>query len=104
MDEIALEAQARMNKTIDNLRGSLATLRTGRASPAIVAGVEIDYYGSMTPISQISSITIPEPRQLLIKPYRERIVGVNIALGHAFLDGAAGRGVEAEGGRFDEAV
>ena len=69
MDEIALEAQGRMNKTIDNLRGSLATLRTGRASPAIVAGVEIDYYGSMTPISQISSITIPEPRQLLIKPY-----------------------------------
>ena len=69
MDEMALEAQGRMNKTIDNLRGSLATLRTGRASPAIVAGVEIDYYGSMTPISQISSITIPEPRQLLIKPY-----------------------------------
>ena len=69
MDEIALEAQGRMNKTIDNLRGSLATLRTGRASPAIVAGVEIDYYGSMTPISQVSSITIPEPRQLLIKPY-----------------------------------
>ena len=69
MDEMALEAQGRMNKTIDNLHGSLATLRTGRASPAIVAGVEIDYYGSMTPISQISSITIPEPRQLLIKPY-----------------------------------
>ena len=69
MDEMALEAQGRMNKTLENLRGSLATLRTGRASPAIVAGVEIDYYGSMTPISQISSITIPEPRQLLIKPY-----------------------------------
>ena len=69
MDEMALEAQGRMNKTLDNLRGSLATLRTGRASPAIVAGVEIDYYGSMTPISQVSSITIPEPRQLLIKPY-----------------------------------
>ena len=69
MDEIALEAQGRMNKTIDALRSNLSTLRTGRASPAIVAGVEIDYYGSMTPISQISSITIPEPRQLRIKPY-----------------------------------
>ena len=69
MDEIALEAQGRMNKTIDALCSNLSTLRTGRASPAIVAGVEIDYYGSMTPISQISSITIPEPRQLLIKPY-----------------------------------
>ena len=69
MDEIALDAQQKMNKTIESLRGSLATLRTGRASPAIVAGVEIDYYGSMTPINQISSVTIPEPRQLLIKPY-----------------------------------
>ena len=69
MDEIALEAQGRMNKTIDALRSNLATLRTGRASPAIVAGVEIDYYGSMTPCSQIHYITIPEPRQLLIKPY-----------------------------------
>ncbi len=69
MDEIALDAQQRMNKTIEALRMNLSTLRTGRASPAIVAGVEIDYYGSMTPINQISSITIPEPRQLLIKPY-----------------------------------
>ena len=69
MDEIALEAQSKMNQTIEFLRSNLSTLRTGRASPAIVAGVEIDYYGSMTPISQVSSITIPEPRQLLIKPY-----------------------------------
>lgn len=69
MDEIALDAQGRMNKTLDALRSNLSTLRTGRASPAIVAGVEIDYYGSMTPISQVSSISIPEPRQLLIKPY-----------------------------------
>ena len=69
MDAIALDAKERMGKTVESLRGSLATLRTGRASPAIVAGVEIDYYGSMTPINQISSVTIPEPRQLLIKPY-----------------------------------
>ena len=69
MDAIALDAKERMGKTVESLRGSLATLRTGRASPAIVAGVEIDYYGSMTPINQISSVTVPEPRQLLIKPY-----------------------------------
>ena len=69
MDEYALDAQQRMNKTVESLRQNLATLRTGRASPAILAGVQIDYYGSMTPISQVSSITIPEPRQLLVKPY-----------------------------------
>lgn len=69
MDEIALDAQNRMEKSIESLRQSLATLRTGRASPAILAGVQIDYYGSMTPINQVSSITVPEPRQLLVKPY-----------------------------------
>lgn len=69
MDEIVLDMKEKMGKTIDSLKGNLSTLRTGRASPAIVAGVEIDYYGSMTPINQVSSISIPEPRQLLIKPY-----------------------------------
>lgn len=69
MDEIALDAQGKMNKSIESLQNNLSTLRTGRASPAILAGVQIDYYGSMTPINQVSSISIPEPRQLLIKPY-----------------------------------
>ena len=69
MDMYALEAQEKMNKTIESLRSSLATLRTGRASPAMLNHIEVDYYGSPTPINQISSITVPEPRQLLIKPY-----------------------------------
>ena len=69
MDEIALEAQSKMNKSIEVLRGTLATLRTGKASPALLNNLEIDYYGSMTPVNQISSISVPEPRQLLIKPY-----------------------------------
>ena len=69
MDEIALEAQGKMNKTIDILRQSLATLRTGKASPALLSNLTIDYYGSPTPVNQISSISVPEPRQLLIKPY-----------------------------------
>ena len=69
MDEIALEAQSKMNKSIEVLRSTLATLRTGKASPALLNNLEIDYYGSMTPVNQISSISVPEPRQLLIKPY-----------------------------------
>ena len=69
MDEIALEAQEKMNKSIEVLRSTLATLRTGKASPALLNNLEIDYYGSMTPVNQISSISVPEPRQLLIKPY-----------------------------------
>ena len=69
MDEIVLEAQGKMNKSIEILRGTLATLRTGKASPALLNNLEIDYYGSPTPVNQISSISVPEPRQLLIKPY-----------------------------------
>ena len=65
----ALEAQDKMSKSIDSYRATLATLRTGRASPAMLNGIEVDYYGSPTPLNQISSITVPEPRQLLIKPY-----------------------------------
>ena len=69
MDELSLDCKNRMNKSIHSLRGTLVTLRTGKANPQMLNGLMIDYYGSPTPINQISSITIPEPRQLLIKPY-----------------------------------
>ena len=69
MDEIALEAKERMGKTLDSFRGDLVTLRTGRASPAILDRIECEYYGDKIAINQIASITVPEPRQLLIKPY-----------------------------------
>ena len=69
MDDLTLEAQGKMNKTIDALRASLMTLRTGRASATMLNGIEVDYYGCPTPINQISSISVPEPRQLLIKPF-----------------------------------
>ena len=69
MDELVLEMQNEMNKTIDALKVALTSLRTGKASPAMLNGIEVDYYGSMTPINQMSSVSVPEPRQLLIKPY-----------------------------------
>ncbi|MCF0116950.1 MAG: ribosome recycling factor [Bacilli bacterium] len=69
MDELVLDCQTKMNKSVDALLSNLATLRTGRASAAVLDKIEIDYYGSMTPINQLSSISVPEPRQLLIKPY-----------------------------------
>ena len=69
MDAYAVEAKEKMGKCIENFKGVLSTLRTGRANPAMLNGIEVDYYGSPTPINQISSITVPEPRQLLVKPY-----------------------------------
>ena len=69
MDELVLDAQQRMEKSVESLKASLATLRAGRANPAMLNNLMVDYYGSPTPVNQISSISIPEPRQLLIKPY-----------------------------------
>lgn len=57
------------NKTIEALKGSFATIRTGRANASLLDRIEADYYGDKMPISQIASITVPEPRQLLVKPY-----------------------------------
>lgn len=88
MDEITLEAQAKMQKSVDALKNELVTIRTGRASPAMLDRVECEYYGDKILINQISSITSPEPRQLVIKPYDRGdikaivagIAGANIGL------------------------
>lgn len=69
MDELVLQAQQEMNARVEGLKGSLSSLRTGKASPAMLNNINVDYYGSPTPVNQISSISVPEPRQLLIKPY-----------------------------------
>lgn len=69
MDELIMMAEEQMKKSAESLRGSLSSLRTGKASPAMLNGINVDYYGSPTPLNQISSVSVPEPRQLLIKPY-----------------------------------
>lgn len=68
-DIILFEAEEKMEKTVESLKNNYSTLRTSRAATSMLDRIEIDYYGSMTPINQLSSITIPEARQLLIKPY-----------------------------------
>lgn len=69
MDEITLEAKEQMSKTIEALRGELAVLRTGRASAAMLDRVECEYYGDKMFIKDLCSISSPEPRQLVVKPY-----------------------------------
>jgi ribosome recycling factor len=58
-----------MNKAIDSLRHDFLTIRTGRASPALVEGLKVDYYGVPTPLMQLATISIPEAQQIQIKPY-----------------------------------
>ncbi|MFA5481486.1 MAG: ribosome recycling factor [Bacilli bacterium] len=69
MDELALETQEKMEKTIQVFKANLNTLRTGRANAALLDRIEADYYGDKMLIAQICAISIPEPRQLLVKPY-----------------------------------
>ena len=69
MDIILEIAKEKMEKSVESLKSNYATIRTGRASASLLDRVEANYYGSPTPVNQIASITIPEPRQLLVKPY-----------------------------------
>jgi ribosome recycling factor len=67
--DILKEADMRMHAAIQNLDDDLAGIRTGRATPALVEKLPIDYYGMPTPLVQLASISVPEPRSLLIKPF-----------------------------------
>ncbi len=79
MERHAENANERNEKTILNLKSQFSTLRTGRASAALLERIEADYYGEKMPINQISSISVPEPRQLVIKPYDKGDVKAIIA-------------------------
>lgn len=67
--EIMQDAEGRMQKAVDALEHDLRAMRTGRASPAILERVTVDYYGVPTPINQLATITVPEARLLMIKPW-----------------------------------
>ena len=67
--ETIADAECRMKSAIQVLDDDLAGIRTGRASPGLVEKLQIDYYGAPTPLMQLASISIPEARQILIKPY-----------------------------------
>lgn len=68
-DDILLETDERMQKSVEALRRELNTIRTGRASPALVETLMVEYYGAPTPMNQLASISVPEARVLMIQPW-----------------------------------
>src|SRR5687768_8738274 len=68
--QILKDAEDRMEKALGKLRDDLKGLRTGRASPAMLDALRVDYYGSATPIKQIASVTTPDASSIVIKPYQ----------------------------------
>ncbi len=68
-DEILLDAEERMEKAVQVFQGQLQGLRTGRATPGLVDSIRVDYYGSPTPLKQMANISVPEPQQIVIRPF-----------------------------------
>jgi ribosome recycling factor len=72
---IHAEATQRMQKTLEALKKDLARIRTGRASPALLDGLTVDYYGSPMPINQVANISIPDARLIVIQPWEKSMLG-----------------------------
>src|SRR6059036_4086276 len=69
LEELVNDAETRMGKSVDHARTEFNTVRTGRASAALLDRIEIDYYGTPTPLKQLATINVPEPRMLTIQPF-----------------------------------
>lgn len=69
MDDILLQVEEKMEKTMENLNVRLSNIRAGRANPAILDRVKVNYYGSLTPLNQLATISVPEARKLQIKAF-----------------------------------
>lgn len=76
IDEILKDAEQRMQKSIESMRGDMAKIRTGRASPALIEHVMVDYYGTPTPINQVANITVQDARTLGVQPWEKPMVPV----------------------------
>jgi ribosome recycling factor len=69
IDETLFDAEEKMEKAVSVAKDDLATLRTGRANPAMFSRIVVDYYGAMTPLNQLAGVSVPEARMAVIKPY-----------------------------------
>ena len=69
IDDVMLEAEEKMDSALEAAKRELASIRTGRANPAMFNGIMVDYYGAPTPLQQLASITIPEARTVIVSPF-----------------------------------
>ncbi|GIJ30343.1 ribosome-recycling factor [Micromonospora qiuiae] len=69
IDDTLLEAEEKMERAVEHAKEEFGAIRTGRANPGMFSKIIIDYYGSPTPLTQMASVAIPEPRMAIIKPY-----------------------------------
>jgi ribosome recycling factor len=94
LEEVLEELRKSLAKAHDALKAQLARLRTGRANAAMLDSVRVDYYGSPTPVSQMASISVPEPRLIVIKPWEK---GQSKAIDKAIRDAELGLNPQVDG-------
>jgi ribosome recycling factor len=75
VEDLLHDVDQHMRKSLESLQRELGTIRTGRASPALVERLNVDYYGTPTPLIQLAGIAVPEARQLVITPYDKTAIG-----------------------------
>ena len=74
IDEIIEDAETRMGKSVESLRGELTKIRTGRAHPSLLDHITVEYYGAATPLSQVANISVEDARTLMISPWEKDMV------------------------------
>jgi ribosome recycling factor len=72
LDDILLECEEHMDKAVEHLHHELRGIRTGRASPALVENIKVEYYGSLTDLKSIAAINVPEATQIIVKPFAKQ--------------------------------
>ena len=75
LDELLDDATTRMAAAIEHTQSEFATVRTGRANPGVLSRVTVEYYGAQTPLQQLATINVPEPRMLIVRPFDVGTVG-----------------------------
>ena len=86
LEQIVSNAKPDMDKAVERFREEINKLRTGRANPAMVENLSIDYYGSKSPLKQVASINVPEPRLIVIQPWdKDNLVNIEKAINEAQL-------------------
>jgi len=73
-EDVVKELKARIDKTLDDLKKELGKIRTGRANTAMLDGITVSYYGTPTPLAGMASLTVPEPRLIVIKPWEKSVL------------------------------
>ncbi len=74
IDDIRADADERMGKSLESLHAAFARIRTGRAHPSLLHGIEVPYYGTDTPLNQLASVTVEDARTLVISPWEKKLI------------------------------